>query len=518
MSDDELEEGGEIYEIVEAHRRRIEAGEGKPLINILIAGHVDAGKSTLMGHLLVKLGIVEQRTLHRHQREAKEAGKGSFFLAWVLDEDSSEREAGVTMDVGHKAFETEERVVRILDAPGHSNFIPAMIEGASMADAALLVIPSSTNEFEDSFKPKAQTKEHATVLRAMGIKQLVVVVNKMDNAYPPWSYARFLQIREEVMSFLIGIGFKERQVRFVPVSGLTGANLLDRVPEGSTPSSILPPDYGQRQEEEDSYREEGDWSWLWPEAENCPSLVEAINEFRIPPRPSQRPLRCVVSEVISTPSSNPQGNYVLMVHILQGVLREGVSLLSLPRGVLVRPQSILPDDILAHTALGEASGQPSSSSRRQDANRMSYALPGHMVCVIVHADEGDITIGDVLCRGPTMPHLLHDGDSFFAKVFTMDEIFPPLTIGSNLQLHIHGVEVCVRVSELVELITEGSKKKRRKKRLKAVLGGQNALIRIRVEGPLVVESFDQCKRLGSGVLRRRGETVAVCTITENELA
>lgn len=197
---------------------------GKQNLNLVIVGHVDAGKSTIMGHLLALMGMVSKKSMHKNEVDARKAGKASFMYAWVLDETEEERTRGITIDVGQYRFETNNRLVTILDAPGHRDFIPNMIAGATKADVAILVIDSTRGEFETGFESGGQTQEHTLLLRSLGISQLAVVVNKLDNVQ--FDQERYLEIVEKLRKFLKQVGFKDNNVHFIPCSGLTGDNLV----------------------------------------------------------------------------------------------------------------------------------------------------------------------------------------------------------------------------------------------------------------------------------------------------
>lgn len=198
----------------------------KASINLVVVGHVDAGKSTLMGHLLYRLGQVSKKNMHRYETDSKKIGKASFLYAWVLDETDEERNRGITMDIAQSSFETATKSVNLLDAPGHRDFIPNMITGAAQADAALLVVDATNGEFEAGFEAGGQTREHTLLIRSLGVSQLAVVVNKLDNVN--WSKQRFDEIVGKLTPFLKQAGYKDQDVTFVPCSGLTGENLNER--------------------------------------------------------------------------------------------------------------------------------------------------------------------------------------------------------------------------------------------------------------------------------------------------
>lgn len=192
---------------------------------MVIIGHVDAGKSTLMGHLLVQMGVVGKHQITKNEKLTEMYKKASFEFAYVMDLDEEEREHGVTIHTTVSHFQTKNKNFTIIDAPGHKDFISNMISGASQAECAVLVIDAHTGAFEKGFE-NGQTKEHAVIARSLGVTQLVVAVNKLDMVN--WSLERFKDIYYKMINYLISIGFKEHNITFVPISGLKGINLITR--------------------------------------------------------------------------------------------------------------------------------------------------------------------------------------------------------------------------------------------------------------------------------------------------
>jgi len=206
----------------------------RPHISVVTLGHVDAGKSTLLGRLLYELGLVPERTLSRVIREAHETRKTSFAFAWLFDKGAEERARGITVDVGENSFSTRDKDFTLLDAPGHREFVPNMITGVAHADAAILVVDASPGEFEAGMSEggvagEGQTREHASLARALGVQQVVVAVNKMDSPGVGWSECRYRYVEEAMRNFLLAVGFARDRIVCVPVSGLTGVNLVKRV-------------------------------------------------------------------------------------------------------------------------------------------------------------------------------------------------------------------------------------------------------------------------------------------------
>ncbi|CAR25943.1 ZYRO0A11748p [Zygosaccharomyces rouxii] len=200
--------------------------KGKPHCSFVVIGHVDSGKSTLMGRVLYDLGVVDISHLRKLKRESEIVGKSSFHLAWVMDQTPEERERGVTVSVCTNDFETPSTRFTIVDAPGHRDFVPNAIAGISEADAAVLSIDCGTDAFESGFNLDGQTKEHTLLARSLGVGHIIVAMNKMDTV--DWYQERFEQIRRELSSFFETIGYRPEQISWIPCSGLTGANVVKR--------------------------------------------------------------------------------------------------------------------------------------------------------------------------------------------------------------------------------------------------------------------------------------------------
>lgn len=202
----------------------------KEHLNIVFIGHVDAGKSTMGGNLLYLSGMVDKRTMDKYEREAKEAGRDSWYLSWALDSTPQERAKGKTVEVGRAYFETDTRRYTILDAPGHKTFVPSMISGAAQADVAILVISARKGEFETGFEKGGQTREHIMLVKTAGVQKVVVVINKMDEPTVEWQKSRYDEIKDKLSPFIKAAGFNlKTDVTFIPVSAYTGANLKERV-------------------------------------------------------------------------------------------------------------------------------------------------------------------------------------------------------------------------------------------------------------------------------------------------
>jgi elongation factor 1-alpha len=191
----------------------------KPRINVVFVGHIDHGKSTTVGRLMYDSGNLSEQDYRKLQAIAEEKGKGTFAFAYMMDITKEERERGITIDVNYKKLETDKNYFTIIDAPGHADYIKNMITGTSQSDAAVLVCAA-----KDGIK--AQTKEHAFLCQVMGIKQLIVAINKMDEVN--YSQDRFNEVKKEITTLLKKTGFKEDHFKVIPISAWVGDNVVKK--------------------------------------------------------------------------------------------------------------------------------------------------------------------------------------------------------------------------------------------------------------------------------------------------
>jgi elongation factor 1 alpha-like protein len=437
-----------------------ESAGGKPRLHLVVLGHVDAGKSTLMGRLLYELGLINDKTVHKTQREAAAAGKASFAWAWMLDERPEERARGVTVDVAMTRFETPARSVTLLDAPGHRDFVPNMIAGAAQADAALLVVDGSPGGFESGFAPAAagapqgggQTREHAQLARSLGVDQLAVVVTKLDTCQ--CSEARFLEVRAALEPFLLQCGFRAGAVRWLPAVGPTGDNLA------------APPADPRLA--------------AWHAG---PTLVQAIDAFAPRRRAVHLPLRLPVADVLSR---GAKGAVVVGGKLEGGALRPGSKVLVLPSREAGVVKSI------------EVDGAPAALARAGDTADV----------VLAGVDPGAVGPGSVLCH-PDFPAPL--AAKFRARVVVLDVAIPVLR-GQQVTLHAHAAREAGHVSALLELLDARTGEVVRA-RPRCLLRGQAAVVEVTPARAVCLEEYAACAALGRVALREGGRTIAVGVVT-----
>jgi len=441
-------------------------GKDKTHISIVVIGHVDSGKSTSTGHLIYKCGGIDKRTIEKFEKEAAEMGKGSFKYAWVLDKLKAERERGITIDISLWKFETSKYYVTIIDAPGHRDFIKNMITGTSQADCAVLVVAAGVGEFEAGISKNGQTREHALLAYTLGVKQMIIAVNKMDSTEPKYSEQRFEEIKSEVSAFVKKIGFNPITIPFVPISGWEGDNMLE-------PSSNMPWFKGWSVE-----RKEGNASGK--------TLLEALDAIIPPSRPTDKPLRLPLQDVykIGGIGTVPVGR------VETGVLKPGMVVTFAPSGITTEVKSVE----MHHEALEEA-------------------VPGDNVGFNVkNISVKDIRRGFVTSDSKNDPAL--ESASFNAQVIILNHP-GEISAGYTPVLDCHTAHIACKFFELIEKVDKRSGKVL-EQNPKSLKSQEAAIVKLIPTKPMCVEKFAEYPPLGRFAVRDMRQTVAVGVIKEVE--
>jgi len=432
-----------------------------------------------MGQVLVQLGVIEKRIVTKYKRLAAEIGKASFALAWIMDEDESERERGVTIDIATKYVATPVHDLTILDAPGHADYVPAMITGAASADVGLLVVAATTGEFEAGFgssddnrskhggsgRQVGQTREHITLSRGLGVSQLIVAVNKLDAAVPAWSKDRFEEIRQRLSPFLKANGFDLKKVTFIPISGLSGINIKESPSKKDDKAADLAAWYKGK------------------------TLLEAIDSFDPAKRNIEKPFRFIASDIYS------EGKGIMVKgRVVQGFITAGDKISVLPVG----DEAVI--SRVEHGLVG-------SGDEMFGAERMKVALAGDSVDLyltgidIARTSTGNIIADANRALWPKIKRKVQ------AKILVMDQLTVPIIRGAQVLLHMHSLDIPAVISNIVSKINKKDGSVIKNPRILA--GGSSANVEIKLSSKVCLEAYSDCRALGRFVLRRGGDTVAV---------
>ena len=422
--------------------------KSKPHLNIVFIGHVDHGKSTTVGRLLLDSGHIEGHVIEKNEKLAAESGKAGFGLAYVMDGLKEERERGITIDVAHKEFFTPNYYWTVIDAPGHRDFVKNMITGASQADAAVLLCAANDGV-------NAQTKEHAFLAKVLGVKQLIVHVNKMDISGVEWSEDKYKAACAEVGNLLKMAGFKPDDIPMIPASSLNGDNVFNK-------SDNCP--------------------WY-----NGPTLFEAIDKITMPEKPINKPLRLPIQDVykISGIGTVPVGK------IETGTLNVGKTVVFNPSQKSAEVKSIE----MHHTMVPKA----------EPGDNVGFNVRG--------LAQVDIRRGDVAGYADNEPMFVRHDETFVGQIQLMD-IPKAVSVGYTPVFHAHTAQVAVRFLDLLEK-TNRSGKEANPSFLKT---GDACLIRFQPNKPMAIEQMDTFPELSRFAIRDMGKTVAagVCLKIEKK--
>ncbi|MBU1203680.1 MAG: translation elongation factor EF-1 subunit alpha [Nanoarchaeota archaeon] len=412
----------------------------KPHLNLIFVGHVDHGKSTTVGRLLYDSGNVDEQTIRKLKEKAEELGKGGFEFAFVMDNLKEERERGVTIDLAHRKFISKKYEVTIIDAPGHKDFIKNMITGASQADVAFLVVAANDGVM-------AQTKEHVWLLKTLGVQQLSVIINKMDMVN--YKEERFNEVKKGVEDLVKTVGYKPAEVVFIPESALLGGNVVKKSDE---------------------------MSWY-----KGPTVVEQIDLFKEPEKPTNLPLRLPIQDVY-----NIVGIGVVPVgRVETGVMKIGDKVIVMPardgKGVTGEVKSIE----MHHEQLNEA-------------------IPGDNIGFSVRGiGKKDVARGDVLGHVDSPPTVVKE---FTAQIIVLNHP-TVLTKGYTPVFHIHTAQVACQITDLLKKLdpATGQTLQENPDMLK---NGDAAIVKIVPTKPLVIEKQGEIPHMARFAIRDAGNTVA----------
>jgi len=413
----------------------------KPHMNMVIIGHVDHGKSTLVGQTLLQTGQFPAHMVEKYKEEAKAKGKESFALAWIFDNLKEERERGVTIDVAHKRFDTDKYYITIIDAPGHRDFVKNMITGTSQADAAVLVVAAPDGVM-------AQTKEHMFLARTLGVKQMIVAINKMDDTKPPYDKSRYETVKADVEKLAKSVGYKEDQLQFLPVSAFVGDNV----------------------------KEKGKLDW-WDGG----TFLKAIDNFELPKKPTDLPLRWPIQDVytIKGVGTVPVGK------VETGVMKPGQQL-------IFRPS----------TKPGGVTGEVKTIEMHHE--QINQAEPGDNVGVNMRGvNKNDIRRGDVAGPSNNPPTV---AKSFTAQIMVLNHP-SVITKGYTPVFHCYTSQVACRFEEIQKKLDPktGTVKEENPDFIKT---GDAAIVKIVPTRPMVIEPSKKIPQLGRFAIRDMGQTVA----------
>jgi len=427
-------------------------------LNIIFIGHVDAGKSTIAGNVLYLTGMVDDRTIQKYEREAKDKKHGSWFLAFVMDTNEEERAKGKTVEVGRAHFSSPKKRYTILDAPGHKNYVPNMIGGAAQADVGVLVISARQGEFESGFEGQGQTREHTTLAKTLGVKQLVIVVNKMDEQSVLWSEARYAEIQKKFTPFLKSVGYNPKtDIHWIPVSGFTGANIKEPAGEVCT----------------------------WYKGSTLLQLLDDLDPLS---RDADGPIRLPVLD-----RYKEKGTTVVLGKLESGTLKVGDSVTMMPNKQTTEVTFLELDE----------------------AGEVDRCKAGEIVTVgLKDINTSDISQGFVLCGQAAELPVVNEFEAQLAIIDLLPNK-PIVSAGYDAIIHIH---TCTEEVTIEELLSVMNKKTRKTSKRKPTFVRKGDIVTVRIvvkdQRTICCELFEKIQQLGRFTLRDEGKTIAIGKITK----
>lgn len=411
----------------------------KPNINLMTAGHVDSGKSTLIGRLLYDAGAIREEEMRKLREVAEELKKETFEFAFVMDTVKEERLRGLTIDIMHRPFETQKWFFTIIDCPGHRDFVKNMITGASQADAAIFVVSTKTGE-----GVQEQTKEHAWLLKVLGISQLIVVLNKMDTVN--YDEKRFNEVKADVEKLLKGIGYKVEEIPFIPVSAYLGDNVVKK-------SDKMP----------------------WYKGMTLIETLDAV--IKEPEKPIDKPLRIPIQETFSITGVGT----VPVGRVETGVLKVGDKLIFEPAGVTGEVRSIE----IFHKQIPEA----------KPGDNIGFNVRG--------VDKKEIPRGTVAGHPENPPTVAKE---FTAQIIVLQHptVIAP---GYTPVFHCHTASVACTIEEIIAKIDPRTGQTIQEKP-EFIKTGDAARIRVKPLRPFVIEKQSEFPELARFAIRDMGMTIA----------
>ncbi len=414
----------------------------KPHLNLIFIGHIDHGKSTTVGRLLYETKAISEQDMKKMKEEAAKYNKPTFEFAFVMDQLKEERERGITIDIAHKEFQTPKYYFTIIDAPGHRDFVKNMITGASQADAAVLVLSCADGV-------QAQTKEHAYLAKVLGINQLIVGINKMDAVN--YDRVKFEDVKASITNLLKTVGYDTSKILVVPYSALAGDNVAAK-------SEKMP--------------------WY-----NGPTLLEALDTFQVPAKPTDKPLRLPIQDVYSISGFGT----VPVGRVETGVMKPGDMIIIMPPGIKTEVKSIE----MHHQQLQKA----------EPGDNIGFNIKG--------VDKKDIKRGDVVGPASNPPTVVQE---FTAQIVVINH---PTAIapGYTPVFHIHTAQVAATITEILEK-KDPKTGQTLEKNPQFIKNGDIAIVKIRPTKPVVIEKYSEIPQLGRFAIRDMGQTVAAGVVLD----